>query len=150
MGPGGVDLPLQGEKGVETDAYMRVPDRENVWGIGDCAANVDKDGEPVPPNAQAAVQEGEALAKNILAAIDGKEDELTPFEYKPMGQLVELGSQFAVNEVMGVKFRGLPASLFWRATYLFKLESPENRARIAADWFLDLFFHPSVTQIRGR
>jgi NADH dehydrogenase len=51
--------------------------------------------EPVPPNAQAAVQEGEALAKNILATIDG--EELTPFEYKPMGQLVELGSQFAVT-----------------------------------------------------
>ena len=143
-----LDLPLQGEKGVETDCYMRVPDRENVWAIGDCAANVDKDGEPVPPNAQAAVQEGEALAKNILATIDG--GELTPFEYEPMGQLVELGSQFAVNEVKGFKFRGLPAALFWRATYLFKLESPENRARIAADWFLDLFFHPSVTQIRGR
>ncbi len=143
-----LDLPQQGEKGVETDSYMRVPDRENVWAIGDCAANVDKDGEPVPPNAQAAVQEGETLAKNILATIDG--GELTPFEYKPMGQLVELGSQFAVNEVMGVKFKGLPAALFWRAAYLFKLESPENRARIAADWFLDLFFHPSVTQIRGR
>jgi NADH dehydrogenase len=145
-----LDLPLQGEKGVETDSYMRVPGRENVWAIGDCAANVDKDGEPVPPNAQAAVQEGEALARNILAAIDGSEKEIIPFEYKPMGQLVELGSQFAVNDVMGVKFRGLPAALFWRATYLFKLESPENRARIAADWILDLFFHPSVTQIRGR
>jgi NADH dehydrogenase len=143
-----LDLPQQGEKGVETDSYMRVPDRENVWAIGDCAANVDKDEEPVPPNAQAAVQEGEALAKNILATIDG--EELTPFEYKPMGQLVELGSQFAVNDIMGVKFKGLPAALFWRAAYLFKLESPENRARIAADWFLDLFFHPSVTQIRGR
>jgi NADH:ubiquinone reductase (H+-translocating) len=144
-----LDLPLKGEKGVETDACMRVPGRQNVWAIGDCAANVDKDGEPVPPNAQAAVQEGEALARNILAAIDGS-DELAPFEYKPVGQLVELGSRFAVNEVMGVKFSGLEAALFWRATYLFKLESPENRARIAADWFLDLFFHPSVTQIRGR
>ena len=143
-----LDLPLQGEQGVETDEYMRVPGLENVWAIGDCAANVDKDGEPVPPNAQAAVQEGKTLAKNILAAIDG--EELTRFEYEPSGQLVELGSQFAVNEVKGVKFRGLPAALFWRATYLFKLESPENRARIAADWFLDLFFHPSVTQIRGR
>ena len=143
-----LDLPLQGEKGVETDEYMRVPGKENVWAIGDCAANVDKDGEPVPPNAQAAVQEGKTLAKNILATIDG--EELTPLEYEPSGQLVELGSQFAVNEVKGVKFRGLPAALFWRATYLFKLESPENRARIAADWFLDLFFHPSVTQIRGR
>jgi NADH dehydrogenase len=144
-----LDLPQKGEKGVETDEYMRVPGRENVWAIGDCAANLDKDGEAVPPNAQAAVQEGEALAKNILAAIDGS-DELAPLEYKPMGQLVELGSKFAVNEVMGVKFKGLPAALFWRAAYLFKLESPENRARIAADWFLDLFFHPSVTQIRGR
>ena len=143
-------LPVQGEKGIETDEYMRVKGYDNVWAIGDCAANVDKDGEPVPPNAQAAVQEGETLANNILAVIDGREDELEPFEYKPMGQLVELGSQFAVNDVMGVKFRGLPAALFWRAAYLFKLESPENRARIAADWFLDLFFHPSVTQIRGR
>jgi NADH dehydrogenase len=143
-----LDLPLQGEQGVETDEYMRVPGLENVWAIGDCAANVDKDGEPVPPNAQAAVQEGKTLAKNILAVIDG--EELTHFEYEPSGQLVELGSQFAVNEVKGVRFRGLPAALFWRATYLFKLESPENRARIAADWFLDLFFHPSVTQIRGR
>ncbi len=61
-----------------------------------------------------------------------------------------LKSWFAVNEVMSVKFKGLPAALFWRATYLFNLETPENRARIAADWFLDLFFHPSVTQIRGR
>jgi NADH:quinone reductase (non-electrogenic) len=143
-----LDLPLQGEKGIETDEYMRVKGYDNLWAIGDCAANVDKDGEPVPPNAQAAVQEGKTLAKNILAAIDG--EELTPLEYEPSGQLVELGSQFAVNEVKGIRFRGLPAALFWRATYLFKLESPENRARIAADWFLDLFFHPSVTQIRGR
>ena len=143
-----LDLPLQGEDGIETDEYMRVPGMENVWSIGDCAANVDKDGEPVPSNAQAATQEGEALAKNILAVIDVNEP--TPFEYQPMGQLVELGSQFAVNEVMGVKFSGLPAALFWRASYLFKLEIPENRARIAADWLLDLFFHPSVTQIRGR
>ena len=67
-----------------------------------------------------------------------------------MGQLVELGSRFAVNDVMGVKFSGLTASLFWRATYLFKLQSPQKRARIALDWILDLFTHPSVTQIRGR
>jgi len=62
-----LDLPLKGEKGVEPDAYMRVPDLENVWAIGDCAANLDKDGEAVPLNAQAAVQKGEALARNILA-----------------------------------------------------------------------------------
>ena len=69
------------------------------------------------------MQEVHTVARNILRIIDGTED-LEPFEYRPLGQLVELGSQFAVNEVMGVRFSGLLASLFWRATYLFKLESP--------------------------
>lgn len=145
-----LDVPHLGRKGVEVDQYMRVVGRENVWAIGDCAANVDKKGEPVPPNAQAAAQEGEAVAKNVLASVDGREDNLAPFEYRPLGQLVELGSEFAVNEVVGVKFSGLVAALFWRATYLLKLESPQNRARIATDWLLDLFYRPTVTQIQDR
>lgn len=143
-----IDLPSVGHKGLEGDEYCRVKGYENIWGIGDCTANVNSKGEPVPPNAQAAAQGGEAVARNVLAAIDGRE--LEPFEYKSLGQLVELGSTFAVNEVMGVKFSGLLAALFWRATYLFKTESPQNRARIAADWLLEVFFHPTVTQIRAR
>jgi NADH:ubiquinone reductase (H+-translocating) len=61
---------------------------------------------------------------------------------------VELGSRFAANEVMGVRFSGLSAAFFWRAVYLSKLESPQNRARVAADWILGLFFRPAVTEIR--
>ena len=139
-------LPADERKGLKVDSYMRVEGHENIWGIGDCAANVDRDGNPVPPNAQAATQEGKAVAKNILAAIDG--EEIKPFDYKPLGQLVEMGSQFAVNEVMGVKFSGFIAALFWRATYLYKLESPQSRTRVAVDWLLDLFFKPAVTQIQ--
>jgi NADH:ubiquinone reductase (H+-translocating) len=83
-----------------------------------------------------------------MAAIDGRD--LEPFEYKPLGQLVEMGSEFAVNEVLGVKFSGLLAALFWRANYLYKLKGPQSRARAAADWFLDLFYRPAVTEIRDR
>ena len=142
------DLPFPHDerKGLEVDQFMRVRDHENVWGIGDSAANVDERGEPVPPNAQAAVQEGEAVARNVLAVIDGRVPK--PFRYRPLGQLVEMGSEFAVNEVMGIKFSGLIAALFWRATYLYKLESPNSRLRIAVDWLLDLFYDPPVTQIR--
>jgi NADH dehydrogenase len=139
-------FPHDERKGLEVDSCMRVVGHENVWGIGDCAANVDEDGAPVPPNAQAAVQEGEAVARNILAVIDGEEPK--PFRYRALGQLVEMGSEFAVNEVLGIKFSGFAAALFWRATYLYKLESPESRARIAADWLLDLFYDPPVAQIR--
>jgi NADH dehydrogenase len=125
-------LPHDERKGLTVDAYMRVEGCDNVWGIGDCAANMNKDREPVPPNAQAAVQEGKAAARNVLAALDGRN--LEPFKYKPLGQLVEMGSEFAVNEILGVKFSGIMAALFWRATYLYKLESPQSRARIAADY----------------
>ena len=75
-------------------------------------------------------------------------EEPEPFRYRSLGELVELGSEFAVNEVMGFKFSGQFAALFWRLTYLYKLESPQSRARIAADWLLDLFYDPTVTQIR--
>ncbi len=143
-----LDLPSDERKGLTTDPFMRVEGHENVWGIGDCAFTIEADGTPVPPNAQAATQEGKVVAKNIISIIDGREPE--PFDYKPVGQLVEIGSDFAVNQVMNVKFSGLMASLFWRATYLYKLESPQSRARIAADWILDLFFDASVTQIRDR
>ncbi len=47
-----------------------------------------------------------------------------------------------------MKFSGQLAALFWRATYLLKLESPQSRTRVAADWLLDLFYDPVVTQIR--
>ncbi len=141
-------LPHDERKGLKVDACMRVEGHDNVWGIGDCAANVEEDGTPVPPNAQAATQQGRAVARNVLAAIDGRDPE--PFDYKPLGQLVEMGSEFAVNEVLGIKFSGLMAALFWRATYLYKLESPQSRARIAADWLLDLFYRPAATEIRGR
>ena len=103
----------------------------------------------VPPTAQAAIQQGHVVARNILATLDGREDELQAFEYRPLGQLVEIGSNFAVNEVMGVRFTGLLAAIFWRMAYLVRLNSPQSKAHVAADWLLGLFLRPAVTQIRG-
>ena len=143
-----LDLPLTERDGVVVDRCLRVAGRPRVWAIGDSAAIPQGDRKLAPPTAQAAVQEGRVAARNILAAIDGREDGLEEFEYRPLGQLVELGSRFAVNEVMGVRFSGFSAALFWRAVYLSKLESPQNRARVAADWILGLLFRPAATEIR--
>jgi NADH dehydrogenase len=142
-------LPYDDRNGIETDEYMRVKDTPDVWSIGDCAAVPDGHGNFSPPTAQAANQQGYAVAGNILASLDGREDEMEAFEYRPIGQLVEIGGDFAVNEVMGVRFSGLIAALFWRAAYLFRLQSPQSKARIAADWILGLFLRPAVTQLRG-
>src|SRR5918995_38648 len=146
-------LPVDERTGIKVDEYLRVEGYENVWAIGDCAAVQDvragQDGKIVPPTAQAAVQQGHVVARNILAAIDGKQDDMKRFEYRPIGQLVELGSDFAVNEVMGVRFTGLIAAIFWRMAYLVRLNSPQSKVRIAADWIVGLFLRPAVTQIRG-
>ena len=101
----------------------------------------------MPPTAQAAIQQGYTVARNVLATIDGREDELEEFVYRPIGQLVELGGDYAVNEVMGVRFSGFLAALFWRAAYLVRLNSPQSKARIAADWLVGLVLRPAVTQL---
>jgi NADH:ubiquinone reductase (H+-translocating) len=143
-------LPHDERTGIKVDLSLRVEGNSDVWAVGDCAAvqDVHKEGAVVPPTAQAAIQQGHLVARNVLKTIDGEGD-LGEFEYKPLGQLVELGSDFAVNEVMGVRFTGMIAAVFWRMAYLVRLNSPQSKVRVAADWIFGLLLRPAVTQIRG-
>lgn len=146
-----LDLPIDERTGIKVDKYLRVEGNPGIWSIGDCAAIPDirqENGKVVPPTAQAAIQEGYTVAKNVIKTIDGDGD-LEEFEYRPLGQLVELGSDFAVNEVMGVRFSGLAAALFWRMAYLIRLNSPQSKLRVFADWVIGYMLQPAVTQIRG-
>src|SRR5919112_1336667 len=143
-------LPYDERTGIRVDLTLRVEGHSDVWSVGDCAAvqDVHQEGAIVPPTAQAAIQQGHLVARNVLKTIDGDGD-LGEFEYKPLGQLVELGSDFAVNEVMGVRFTGMMAAVFWRMAYLVRLNSPQSKVRVAADWIVGIFLRPAVTQIRG-
>jgi NADH dehydrogenase len=144
-------LPFDERTGIPVDLTLRVEGHEDIWAIGDCAAVQDvrqKDSRIVPPTAQAAIQEGHVVARNVIKTVDGEND-FEEFTYKPLGQLVELGSDFAVNEVMGVRFSGALAAVFWRLTYLVRLNSPQSKARVAADWVLGIFLRPAVTQTRA-
>jgi NADH dehydrogenase len=144
-----LDFPIDEQNGIKVDEYLRVEGYSDVWALGDCAAIPDvreENGQMIPPNAQAAVQEGKTLAKNVLAALDG--EGLEEFVFKPQGQLVELGSDFAVNEVMGLHFSGRLASIFWRLAYLSRLDSPLAGARMVTDWLVGFFLQPAVTQFR--
>ena len=144
-------LPYDERTGIKVDLTLRAEGHRDIWAAGDCAAVQDvrhEGGAIVPPTAQAAIQEGHVAARNVLKTLDG-EGELEEFKYKPIGQLVELGSDFAVNEVMGVRFSGVIAAIFWRLAYLVRLNSPQSKVRVAADWIFGLLLRPAVTQIRG-
>src|SRR5215204_3654809 len=66
-------LPVDERTGIKVDEFLRVEGHENVWSVGDCAAvqDVHQEGAIVPPTAQAAIQQGHLVARNVLKSIDG-------------------------------------------------------------------------------
>jgi NADH:ubiquinone reductase (H+-translocating) len=133
-------LQCKKEKGrLVVDKNMEVPEWSGVWALGDCAVAPDcNTGTPYPPTAQHAMREGKSLAKNILAAIRGREKKA--FEYTTLGQLAAIGRRSGVADILGVNFSGFIAWLLWRAIYLSKLPRLEKKVRVALDWTLDLLF----------
>src|SRR5215216_6816028 len=69
-------LPHDERTGIKVDLTLRVEGQSDVWAVGDCAAiqDVHQEGAIVPPTAQAAIQQGHLVARNVLKTIDGEGD----------------------------------------------------------------------------
>jgi NADH:ubiquinone reductase (H+-translocating) len=127
------------------DEYLRVKGRPGVYALGDCA-RVDYDGPPVPALAQAAEQQGTLAGRNVAAEIRG-ETGPTPFRYRPLGQLVDLGAESALTDIMGVRISGRLGALIWRLVYLYELGHNLNRARVLVDWIIDFLARPDTSKL---
>ena len=154
---GGVrPAPLVAECGIEVDRGGRAvvqptmaTSREGVFAIGDCAVipNVDDpDGPPHAPTAQNAVREAKALARNIVAHIDG--GPMQPFRYRPLGQLASIGRRTGVGIVFGVRVRGLIAWFMWRGYYWSRTPGFSTKIRVAIDWALTALFGSDPVQLK--
>jgi NADH dehydrogenase len=138
-----LDVPKDSRGHLVVDELLRVKDRPGVYAVGDCAS-VNVDGHHVPALAQAAEQEGATAALNLAAEIRGGDP--TPFRYRHLGQLVDLGPTSALGDILGVRFSGLLGSLIWRGVYFYELGYNLNRARVLADWVVDLFARPDTSK----
>ena len=133
------------EKGrIQVDRYLRVGDRSGVYALGDIAA-VNSEGKGVPPTAQATIQEAPVVADNLLAELAG--GQLREFTYHPLGTLVDLGSRFAVSQIMGRRLSGTLAQALWRGVYLYKLGDGRDRAEVLLDWLLGWLAGPRVSRL---
>ena len=139
-------LPCQKDRGrLVVNEYFEVPDYENVWALGDCAAVPNpKTGGYHPPTAQHALRQGRTLARNIVSAIRGGEKK--PFAFTTIGQLAAIGRRTGVANIMGLNFSGFFAWWLWRTIYLSKLPRLEKKVRVALDWALDLVFSKDLVQ----
>ena len=155
---GGVQpSPIVREAGIDVDAAGRAvvratmqTSREGVWALGDCAhiPKVEEDGAYHAPTAQNAVREAKRLARNIVAAIDGRADAVQPFRYDVIGTLASIGHHTGVGVVFGIKVRGWIAWFMWRGYYWSRVPGIGGKARVALDWFSNALFGSDPVQLK--
>lgn len=116
-----------------------VPGREFVWALGDCASIPKPGGGTYPQTAQDAVREGALLARNVVAALAGRDQR--SFRYKSPGMMASLGDREGLADLWpGITLAGFPAWVLWRAYYLWQLPGLKKKIRVALDWILNLPF----------
>jgi NADH dehydrogenase len=129
-------------------AYIgKVGTTSNVAGVTSGVAGVvpNVEAKPIPMLAQAAIQEADIVAGNIISSI--KQKPLKSFSFHPQGYLVSLGKWFATGDVFSKIIQGKMAWFIWRTTYLFKFASWKKRIRIAFEWTVELFFVRDITKL---
>jgi NADH dehydrogenase len=118
---GGVNAPeLVAESGLPTghngrvkvDQHLRVLDQPEIYVAGDLASVVDpRSGHVLPPLAQVALEEGETVARNLDAELEGRP--LEAFTFHDKGFVVSVGTSRGVADIAGITTGG-------RLTHLLK------------------------------
>jgi NADH dehydrogenase len=134
-------VPLDERKRVVVDELLRVPGREHVWALGDCARVPNAKAEqPDPPTCQHALRQARRLAKNL-------QGDLQPYGYRMLGQVATLGRYKGVADVLGVKLRGFPGWFVTRAYHLYQLPLVSRKLRVVVDWTVALLFRRDVAEL---
>ncbi|MEM1349148.1 MAG: hypothetical protein AAGI01_11365 [Myxococcota bacterium] len=117
---------------VVVNADLSVEDDPYVFVIGD-AAHFDHDEHGLLPGvAPTAIQQGEHVAKNIIAHMDGRERK--PFRYFDKGSMATIGRHAAVAEAGPLKFRGYIAWLAWLFVHLAFLVDFKKKVSVTLQW----------------
>jgi len=124
---------------------LQLPGHPEVYGAGD-AVVIEDNPEASIPIIPAALAHGRLAAENIVADLEGRP--LSAIDFAPRGMLVSLGERDAVVEVMGLKFSGYLAWLFWNALHLYKLVGFRKQIQVALDWSLAQFFPRDSSMMR--
>jgi NADH dehydrogenase len=117
---------------VEVAPDLSVPGHPDVFVIGDTAAVMDINGDPLPGIAPVAKQEGNYVAKLIAARIAGKA--LPPFRYRSFGSLATIGRKSAVVEFGRFRLSGYFAWVLWSVAHIYFLIGFRNRLAVALNW----------------
>jgi NADH dehydrogenase len=106
----GSGLPTGHNGRVKVDQYLRVLDHPEIYAAGDLASVTDpQSGHVLPALAQVALEEGETVARNLDAELEGRPMEAFTFHDK--GFVVSVGTRRGVADIAGITSGGRLAHL---------------------------------------
>lgn len=141
-------LPLPRLRGrIQTEPDMSVCGWPQLWALGDCAlVHNQATRQFAPPTAQFAVAQARALARNLLARLEGRPTQA--FGHVSRGMMATTGHLKGVASVFGLRLQGLPAWLLWRAYYLSRMPTAGRKLRIWIEWTWSMLFAADTTHLR--
>jgi NADH dehydrogenase len=135
-------------KRVRVDPTLQLPQRPEVFVIGDSAYLEDGKGQPLPMLATVAQQEAKVAAKNIQNILKGESPE--PFQYKDPGLLATIGRNAAVARIWGLSFSGFIAWMIWVWLHIYRLIGFRNRLTVLINWAWDYIFYDNQIRLITR
>ena len=127
---------------------LSVPGHPDIFVIGDAALAAGDDGKPLPGVAPVAKQQGQYVAKLLIARAEGKS--VPPFRYRDYGMLAAIGRKRAVAHLGRIKLTGFVAWVLWSVAHIYYLIGFRNRLIVAMNWAWDyLTFQRGTRLITG-
>jgi NADH dehydrogenase len=108
---------------------------EHAWAAGDNAAVPDLVAGPgsyTTPNAQNAVRQGKRLAKNLVAAIRGREPRA--YRHRSLGTIATLGIGHGIFQSGRITIKGFPAWVIHRGYHVLAVPTWERKVRVSLGW----------------
>ena len=133
---------------LRVDPYLRVVGVPDAWGAGDVAAVPDaSSGGLAPPTAQHALREARRLADNLVATLEGDDEQLRAFRWKHKGSVASIGHYQGVANPVGVHIKGFWAWFLHRSYHLAYMPTFQRKLRIAMGWSVALLFPRDIAQL---
>lgn len=132
---------------IKVNQYSQVEGLENVFAIGDIAAMIsDANPQGHPMVAQAAIQQGKLLAKNMLSKID-KSVFKKSFSYLDKGSMATIGKRDAVADLKIFFLNGRIGWLLWSFIHLISITGFKNKFKIAFNWMMKYLSYEKANQL---
>jgi NADH:quinone reductase (non-electrogenic) len=117
---------------VKVELDLSVPGHPNIFVIGDAALMLGANGKPLPGDAGVAKQQGNYVAKLLLAR--SKSETFPPFRYRGLGAIAAIGRKSAIVQIHSLKLSGLPGWLVWSVAQIYYMSGLRNRSIVAMNW----------------